>query len=254
MVIALITDFGTRDHFVAAMKGAILSIDPSASIVDITHHIDPQNVKEAAFTLTACYRDFPAATVFVAVVDPGVGSDRRGIAAASEGYYFVGPDNGVLSPGLKHESKVVELNRPDYFSERVSNTFHGRDIFAPVAAYISKGVWLEEFGPPAYDPVVLQHPKPVQRGDGITGEIIHIDHFGNLITNLMKNDLPEEFAIHLGSQVIGKLCTSYSEADRGEIVTIMGSSEYLEIAANLASAEQLTNAKVGQPVRLTPKN
>jgi len=254
MVIALITDFGTRDHFVAAMKGTILSINPSAVIVDITHEIDPQNRREAAFTLAACYRDFPTATVFVAVVDPGVGSDRRGIAVEGGGYYFVGPDNGVLSPALKHESKVVELNRPEYFSERVSNTFHGRDIFAPVAAYISKGMWLEEFGPTIYDPVHLEHSKPQKSGDSLTGEIIHIDRFGNLITNLTRDDLPEKFTIRLGNQVIGNHCRSYSEAGRGEIITIMGSSEYLEIAANLASAEQLTNAKVGQPVRLTPEN
>ena len=254
MVIALITDFGTRDHFVAAMKGTIVSIDPSATIVDITHEIDPQNVREAAFSLAACYRDFPVGTVFVAVVDPGVGSDRRGIAAASGGHYFVGPDNGALSFALKDEAKVVELNRSEYFAERVSNTFHGRDIFAPVAAHISKGIWLEEFGPVIHDAVILNYPKPIESGDSIAGEIIHIDRFGNLITNLTRDRLPEKFRIELGGHIISKHGGSYSEAARGEIITIVGSSEYIEIAANLASAEQLTNAKVGQSIRLVREN
>jgi len=255
MVIALLTDFGTIDHFVGAMKGAMLTIDPDAAIIDITHEIEPQDVRDAAFTLMACYKDFPAGTIFVAVVDPGVGSNRRAIAASSGGYYFVGPDNGIFSFILSDEDKVVELKNPSYFAERVYSTFHGRDIFAPIAAQLSKGVWLEEFGPAIYDPIRFSFSKPIRNADGsLTAEIVHIDRFGDLITNLSENDLPELFHIQIGEKVISKHCRFYGESEVGELITLVGSGGYLEIAANKDSAERLLNAKIGQDLRLTREN
>jgi len=253
MVIALITDFGTRDHFVAAMKGTILSINPSAVIVDITHEIDPQNRREAAFTLAACYRDFPTATVFVAVVDPGVGSDRRGIAVEGGGYYFVGPDNGVLSPALKHESKVVELNRPEYFSERVSNTFHGRDIFAPVAAHLARGASIESVGPRIMDFIKHSFPHPRREGGRLLGSVLRIDKFGNIITNLRPKDLGREFSIRLAGLTVTKLRCSFSEGAPGEFFAIEGSAGFIELAMNQGSAADRLKVDTGAEIEVETK-
>jgi S-adenosylmethionine hydrolase len=255
MPIALLTDFGIRDHYVAAMKGVILTINPQAAIIDITHEIEPQNIRSAAFTLLACYRDFPEGTVFVVVIDPGVGSDRRAVAASSSGYYFVGPDNGVLSFALGKETKIVELKNPNYFADSVSATFHGRDIFAPIGAHLSKGVQLEQFGPVINDPVRLEFPKPRLNKDGtITAEIIHIDHFGNLITNLARPDLPKQIRINIKDRLIGRHCRFFAESESGELISIIGSSGFLEIVVNQGSAQDLLNAKIGQALRLTSEN
>jgi len=252
MPIALLTDFGTRDHYVAAMKGAILSINPQAAIIDITHEIEPQNIKSAAFTLLACYRDFPAKTIFVVVVDPGVGSKRRGIAASSGGYNFIGPDNGVFSFALEDDTKIVELKSSEYFAERVSSTFHGRDIFAPAAGHLAKGVEREILGPPINDPVLFEFPKPHPLHDGaVMAEIIHIDHFGNLITNIAQQDLPERFRVEIGGRPIGKHRKFFAEGESGELISIVGSSGFLEIVVNQGSAENLLNAKPGQNFCLT---
>jgi S-adenosyl-L-methionine hydrolase (adenosine-forming) len=254
MVIALLTDFGTRDHFAAAMKGVILTINPTVTIIDITHEIEPQDIRSAAFTLFACYKEFPAGTVFTVVVDPGVGSKRRAIAASSGGYYFVAPDNGVLSFVLAGDAKIVELNQPDYFAEHVSHTFHGRDIFAPVAAHLSKGVWLAEFGPYVDDPVLFELPKPETTGGNAIGEIIHIDRFGNLITNLTTGNLPPTFVVEINGQTIDRYCEYYAEADEGELFTILGSAGFLEIVVNRGCAQQALAAKTGDRVRVAAKD
>ncbi len=254
MPIALLTDFGTRDYFVAAMKGRILSIDPAAVIVDITHEIEPQNIADAAFSLQACYRDFPERTVFVCVVDPGVGSDRRPIAVEAEGYIFVGPDNGLFSFVIRKASRVIELNNAKFFAPALSSTFHGRDIFAPVAAHFSAGVMPEDAGTPVEDPMVFDLPKPVFSDDGrIEGAVIHIDRFGNLVTNIPSGRLPEGFRITIGGTSIAKSRDCFSDGPGGELFAINGSAGFVEIAVFRGSAAKLTGIKAGDAVVVEKK-
>jgi S-adenosylmethionine hydrolase len=252
--IALLTDFGNDDYFVGAMKGVILSVNPLAAIVDITHNVRPQDIRSAAFTLSACRRDFPVGTIFVAVVDPGVGSERRAILAEAEGRFYVAPDNGLLSfvfeEARENDEKirVFELSNERFFRDQVSRTFHGRDIFAPVAAHLSKGVEPAEFGPEISDFVVTPFVQPTKEGGRTEAEIIHIDRFGNLITNLRPEALPERFAITVGFHEVRRLVQTFSEAARGEIVAMAGSAGYIEIAANRGSAASLQDAETGNIV------
>jgi S-adenosylmethionine hydrolase len=246
-VIALLTDFGTRDYYVGAMKGVILSIAPSAVIIDITHDVPPQDIREAAYTLRSCYSDFPAGTVFVAVVDPGVGSGRRGLAVESEGYYFVGPDNGLLSFVLD-DARVFELKNEWYFRRPVSNTFHGRDVFAPVAARLSVGVQVEEFGPPVSDPVRLVEGKPQVSEQGIDGEVLHIDCFGNIVTNIKAADLLAVYTIEINGKLIENHRKFFAEAESSEVFSIMGSAGFLEISIRDGSAAEMLGVRRGQKV------
>ncbi len=252
-IIALLTDFGTRDYFVGAMKGVILSINCEAQIVDITHEIEPQNIKSAAFTLKSCYRNFPEKTIFVAVVDPGVGSNRKAIIVETEKYYFVAPDNGLLS-FIYDETKdfrVYELTNKKYFLPSVSRTFHGRDIFAPVAAHLSRGVKPNELGAEIKDYIKLSGNQPRRiSANIIEGEIIHTDHFGNLITNLTAEDLPEKFVLRVGEREITKAVEYFAEAETGEIFVIAGSAGNLEIAAFKDSAAKILKARTGMNIRL----
>lgn len=250
----MLTDFGTRDYFVAAMKGKILSIIPSAVIVDITHEIEPQNLLEAAFTLQACYRDFPEGTVFVCVVDPGVGSDRRPIAVEAEGYIFVGPDNGIFTFLIGKASRVIELNNAKFFAQTVSATFHGRDIFAPAAAHFAAGTRPADAGSPVDDPVKLDIPEPVYCGDGPTkGQIVHIDRFGNLVTNIASGSLPEGFQMEIGGTLIAKRRDCFSAGPGGELFAIDGSAGLVEIAVFRGSAAETTGAKTGDAVFVEKK-
>jgi S-adenosylmethionine hydrolase len=276
MIIALLTDFGTQDYFVGAMKGAILSINPDATIVDITHEIPPQDVRSAAFTLSACYKDFPAKTIVVAVVDPGVGSARKAILVETEKYFFIAPDNGLLSFVMDEgrnasanqsafdvdktrfltvafpSVRVIDLTNKKYFAEDVSSTFHGRDIFAPVAAHLSNGVQPREFGDETNDFIQLETAKPRSiSAEKIEAEIIHVDRFGNLITNLRAKDLPEKFVLEINEKRIERHLRFYAEAESGEIFSISGSAGFLEIAAKEISASKLLNAKTGVKVFLT---
>lgn len=246
--IALLTDFGTRDHYVGAMKGVILSIAPSAVIVDISHEVAAQDVREAAYTLRACYRDFPGGTTFVAVVDPGVGSERRAILVEADGYYFIGPDNGLLSFVLNEEARIFILSNELYFRHPVSSTFHGRDIFAPVAAHLFAGVGLEEFGPRIYDPFRISGGRPAISGEGTEGEVIHIDRFGNLVTNITSEGLPASYIVEINGGAIEKRCTYYAEANKGELFSIAGSAGFLEISVRDGSAAEMLGAKIGQKV------
>lgn len=250
MAIALITDFGTADYFVAAMKGTILSIHPSVSIIDITHEIPNHNIREAAFTLAACYADFPAGTVFTVVVDPGVGSGRRSIAVGAGGYYFVAPDNGVLSRALAKTPTpfAVELKNERYFGPRRSTTFHGRDIFAPVSAHIALGVPLDELGPPVTDLVRSTVREPRRENGVLVGEIIHIDYFGNLITNLTTVDLTNTISVEINGHSVSRRLTAYAEASVGEIFLIEGSAGFIEISSREASAARIVGAKAGMAV------
>jgi len=252
--IALLTDFGTRDYFVGAMKGVILSIAPSAVIVDITHEIEAQDIREAAFTLRACFRDFPEGTIFVGVVDPGVGSERRAIIVESDGNYFAAPDNGLLSFVLDEDSRVYEITEKRFFRADAGSTFHGRDIFAPAAAHLALGRDPSEFGPEIFDPVTLGNPAPVAFVDRIEGEIIHIDRFGNLVTNISSAELPEKYAIEVGAIVIKRRCRYYAEAEAGELFSIAGSAGFLEMSVRNGSAANELGVARGDQVILKIRN
>lgn len=251
MIISLLTDFGTKDYFVGAMKGVILSINQEAKIIDITHEIEPQNIQSAGFTLAACYQNFPPKTIFVSVVDPGVGSNRRAILVETEKYYFIAPDNGLLSLVLNNESnyRIFEITNPKFFLSNISQTFHGRDVFAPVAAWLSKGISPNDFRNETAELVISKNLVPrIVSADKIIGNITHIDNFGNLITNLQKSDLPKNFTLQINENEISRHLIFYAEAKPNDIFTIWGSAGYLEIIANCNSAKVLLNAEVGNEI------
>ena len=252
-IIALLTDFGTKDYFVGAMKGVILSINKDARIVDITHEIAAQNIPAASFVLRACYENFPRGTIFVAVVDPGVGSDRKAILVETENYFFVAPDNNLLAFVFDSASKfnVFELSDERFFNHPVSRTFHGRDIFAPVAAHLSGGVKPENFGAQTGDYIFNREIAPRENDDGeIVARIIHADHFGNLVTNLKQTDLPENFAVEIGGRRVENRREFFAAAEIGELLLIFGSAGFLEIVAFHDSARKILNAKVGQDIKV----
>ena len=256
-LITLLTDFGTQDYFVAAMKGVILSINPSVRIVDITHDVPAQDIEAAAFSLLACYRDFPAGTIHVAVVDPGVGSNRRALAIECARQIFVGPDNGIFSWICERENKyrAFSVTNEKLFRQPLSATFHGRDVFAPVAAALSSGTGIDELGPPVKEMVRLSPLRPTTLDDQtIGGRIIHIDRFGNCITNLRLDDLGEK-AFERGAKVtindyaIVAFHRYFADANEGEPFCYLGSAGFLEVAAKNSSAEQILQARRGQSVQ-----
>lgn len=253
-VVTLTTDFGTTDFFVGAMKGALLSRDLHVQIVDITHQVPPQDIQFAAFTLLAAYRSFPSETIHVAVVDPGVGSDRLPIVLEAGGFFFVGPDNGTFSYVCDREPnwRAFQIINDEFFQQPVSRTFHGRDIFAPVAAALSKGLDPEMFGPEVRDLVRLESLEPQQlKNEKVKGRIIHIDRFGNCITNLEEKHLGRS---EISLEVNGKRITSFRRffadetGSRSKLFAIVGSAGFVEIVARNASAAKLLNARTGQAV------
>ena len=256
MLITLLTDFGTADYFVGAMKGVILSINVEARIVDITHEIPAQDIQAGAFTLFAAYQNFPAETIHVAVVDPGVGSHRRPILVSGGGHFFVGPDNGLFSYVYERhpEARVFHLTKEEYFRPRVSATFHGRDVFAPVAGALSTGVGPEQLGEEIADYVRLPHLKlKLLGGNIVEASIIHIDRFGNCVTNLTPTDVTEAMISRgVVLTIKGWKITTFrrffadGEDSPNELFAIWGSAGYLEIAAFKASAAQLIGAERGQ--------
>ena len=257
-LITLLTDFGTQDYFVGAMKGVILSANPAAQIVDITHDIPPQDIQAGAFNLLATYRDFPPGTIHVAVVDPGVGSDRRGILIQCAGQLFVGPDNGLFSWICEREESFVarQLAIESFFREPASATFHGRDVFAPVAAALANGVRPEEFGPVIGNMVELGPLKP-RSADGKTiGAIIHIDRFGNCVTNLNVDDLRRgdgrKSKLIVNDFEITDFRKFFSEdtGSHGQPFMFAGSAGFIEIALRNSSAAAQLKAKRGHPVKL----
>jgi hypothetical protein len=235
-IITLTTDFGTRDGYVGAMKGAILSVNPHATVVDISHDIAPQDVVEAAWVLASAYRFFPPETVHVVVVDPGVGSDRLAVAARAGGWHFVGPDNGVLTWATVSagETRAVELRERRWFRPEVSATFHGRDVFGPVAAHLAAGVPLDAFGPGREALTPLPLPSPTVQTDVAIGEVIHVDRFGNLITNITKAVFTEwargDVTIAVGDEARVGLGRTYADVAPGEALALFGSTGHLEIA------------------------
>jgi S-adenosyl-L-methionine hydrolase (adenosine-forming) len=260
-VIALLTDFGTRDHYVGTMKGVMLGICPDLVLVDISHEIPPQDVAAGALELAAAFRYFPAGTVFLAVVDPGVGSKRRAIAAEVGEHRFVAPDNGLLAPVFEERPprRVVELTAPEYARPAISWTFEGRDRFAPAAAWLARGVHLEALGPPVSRPEGLALPRPVVSDAGVVGEVVRVDRFGNLITNIDRTTFDDVAArggvegveIVVGRHPIGRLAAIYAEAEPGALCALFGSSGHLEVAANGASAAAALGLGRGAPVHVT---
>lgn len=261
MIITLLTDFGAADYFVGAMKGVILSTNPRAVIVDITHEIPAHDVQAGAFTLFAASETFPAGTIHVAVVDPGVGSARRAILGESGGQLFIAPDNGLLSYVCERSgaSRVRHLTNQNFFRDDVSATFHGRDVFAPVAAALSVGVEPSELGKEIDDWVRLPPLAPHVRSDGtIEATIIHIDRFGNCVTNLTRRELSEDriargAALVVNGHTIRSFRRFYADADGDshEPFAIWGSAGFLEISALRASAAALLGARRGQTVKVT---
>lgn len=259
-IITLTTDFGTNDHFVGAMKGVILDIVPEAQIVDICHSVQAFDVLDGALTISQAYSYFPNRTVHVVVVDPGVGTARRPIVASCDKYHFVAPDNGVLSLVYAREPRmhVRHVTSDHYFLQPVSNTFHARDIFAPVAAYLAKEVDSLKFGDEVEDYVKFTAPKPKALDENrLRGVVLKVDRFGNLITNITPQDAPmlfgagaEGFKIVVGSRQITELRNSYAEGAPGEVIGILGSMGFLEIAANRGAAAQLTGAGKGNEVTI----
>lgn len=260
-IITLLTDFGEDDEFVGVMKGVILGVNPSASIIDITHRIDPQDIVQAAYLIPSYYTFFPKGTVHIIVVDPGVGSDRPIIALEMAGHVFLAPDNGVLSLLLDsgYIDSIVSVNNQNYFLTPVSQTFHGRDIFAPVGAYISMGIDVGKTGTPLgkRDLVRLDIQKPHLTDKGkLVGAIISIDRFGNLITNIKLSDVNESFGSHpdailqveVGKRKIEGLSESYQGAGIENLLAIIGSRGYLEIAVNRGSAHGRLKVKKGDLV------
>jgi S-adenosylmethionine hydrolase len=251
-VVTLLTDFGTADPFVGMMKGVIAGTCPTANVVDITHGVPPQDIRSGAFFLERSFRYFPKGTVHVAVVDPGVGTSRAAIAVSAEGHLFVGPDNGVLSLAAGR-GRAVSLTRRDYFLSRVSNTFHGRDIFASVAAHLANGVAIGKLGPTKRRTVKLPSLRPRKIARGVAGRIVSVDRFGNLITNFEPRDWS---ALHrprlvAADFVSSKLCSSYAAAPPGQLLIVFGGYGLLEIAVRNGSAAERLHLRANDPVRLT---
>lgn len=244
-LITLTTDFGYSDHYTGVMKGAILRINPAAKIVDITHDIEVYNGVEAAFRLMNFYSYFPEGTVHVVVVDPGVGGERKPIAVEAGGYFFVGPDNGVFSLIYENNKtrKIIEITNPKYTLRSVSDTFHGRDIFAPAAAYISSGLKIRKLGREFSSPEMLNIHKPSIEDNEISGEIIYSDHFGNLVTNIPGKLLDKGSVVYFGRARIDRISKSYSGAGKGRLLAIIGSSGFLEISVNQGSARDYFKLK-----------
>lgn len=257
-IIALLSDFGARDHYAGTMKGVMLGICPDALLVDITHDIRPHDVLEGALQLAASFRYFPAGTIFLAVVDPGVGSSRRGLAADAGDYRFVAPDNGLLTEVFRAAppKRVVELTERRYARPTVSRTFEGRDRFAPAAAWLAKGVQLTALGRGLPACQQLDIPRPVVEGDVLRGEVLLVDRFGNLVTNIDRAAF-EGFArdgavaVSVAGQRVAGVVATYADIRAGEVCALFGSSDHLEFAANGASAEATTAAGRSAPVEIT---
>lgn len=249
--VTLLTDFGLRDHFAAAMKGVMLGINPDLRFTDISHLVPPQDVFSAAFTLNQACFCFPPGTIHLAVVDPGVGTERKAMAVSAGGHFFVAPDNGLLTYVLesREDCAAYDITAEGYFRKPLSGTFHGRDVFAPIAAWISRGIPLHEFGPALPNPVRLEIPPLKKIADSqIQGCILSVDHFGNLITNLRLEDVPRSVKIRAGRKEVTVFRKTYGEGKKGEIFIVPGSTGYLEIVVREGSAASLLNLKSGDPI------
>ncbi len=272
-IITLTTDFGLDDPFVGIMKGVILNIVPNAQIVDITHNIEPQNIDQAALILNATYPWFPRKTIHVVIVDPGVGGAvkektsakktggpgpviRRAMVVQSKFQTFIGPDNGVLTSSLYPDSRVYEITNQKYCLNNVSNTFHGRDVFAPCAGWIASGIAPSKMGPRVLKPIRLDFQQPQLKGATLQGEVVHIDHFGNLTTNISHPLIRETFpssatmTVTIGKHHIEGLVTGYYQMKKGQPGAIINSWNQLEIFCREDNAKKILKARMGQSVTL----
>jgi S-adenosyl-L-methionine hydrolase (adenosine-forming) len=263
-IITLLTDYGTKDHFVASMKAVILSITPQVQIVDISHDVAAHDILEAGFVLRSCFSYFPSRTIHVVVVDPTVGSQRKPLIVATDNHYFIAPDNGVLSLVYDAEpvSTVVEIAAEHLMLPEVSTTFHGRDIFAPAAAWLARGTDMLNFGNAITEYTKLTLPKAKLVGDSLLkGSVLHVDRFGNLITNIFRQEFDavrekipgSAFKVAIGKQEIQGLKSFYAEAQKGELVALFGSTNLLEIAQNQGSAARTLGVTRGAEVGILLK-
>lgn len=257
-IITLLTDFGLKDPYVASMKGVILSINPQCTLVDITHQVSPYDIKEGAFILAQAYSTFPKGTIHLSVVDPGVGSPRKPILFVTKNYFFIGPDNGLFTFALKREKlkKVIALGKMEFFLPEVSPTFHGRDLFAPVAAHLSFGIAPESFGRVIKSWNEISFPEPVLRQEKLIGEVVHIDTFGNLVCNIDYKNLHKfsksrPFVIKIGKRTMRGLKKGYWEGRKDEPMALIGSGGFLEISVREGNAQRLLKAKKGDPIKIS---
>ena len=257
-VVALLSDFGNRDHYAGTMRGVILDICPDAALVDVTHDIPPHDIHAASLELAAAYRFFPAGSIFLVVVDPGVGSARRGLAADTGDHRFVAPDNGVLTHVFAQTppKQMVELTERRYARPTISRTFEGRDRFAPAAAWLARGIRLSALGRPLRGCVTLELPAIEARDGSIVGSVVRVDRFGNLVTNVDRRSFERLAAgggidIVVGGHAVGRLVETYADIGRGEVCALFGSTDHLEFAANAASAAGLLDLQEGTAVRIT---
>ena len=259
-IVTVLTDFGASDVFVASMKGVILGINPLAHVVDLTHDIPAHNVRAAAYLLHSAARYFPSGTIHVAVVDPGVGSERRPLLVFSMEQYFIAPDNGLLSYVLATEfdAEIRELTNKQYFLGSIGSTFHGRDIFAPAAAWLSRGEPIESFGPQLETIIRFDVPRAHEEGGKLVGEVHHIDHFGNLITNISREDLVSfagadrlsRLHVAIKQTAIQALQRFYADAPSGKLAAVLNSDGWLELFCNQGRAADLVRAVIGDRVEV----
>jgi len=254
-IITLLTDFGLKDPYVASMKGVILSINPQCTLVDVTHQVNPHDIKEGAFTLAQTYSTFPKGTIHLAVVDPGVGSPRKPILFVTANYLFIGPDNGLFTLALKKEKlkKVIALSKMEFFLPAVSSTFHGRDLFAPVAAHLSLGIAPESFGRVIKSWKQVSFPEPILGQEKLIGEIVHVDAFGNLVSNIDRKNLLQfskgrPFVIKIAKRIMRGLKKGYWEGRKDEPMALIGSGGFLEISVREKNAQKALRAKKGTRV------
>jgi len=257
-IITLTTDFGTSDPYVGIMKGVILSINPKAKIIDITHSIPPQDVISAGFTIKNSFSFFPERTIHLAIIDPGVGSKRSPILIETEKYFFIGPDNGLFSSIISKEKikNIIKITNKNYFLKKISSTFHGRDIFAPVTAYLSNGKKSDTFGPDLKNPIITAFPEPfIVNKNEAEGEVVHIDRFGNLLTNISTSFIEEfaatkSFHLEVNNIPISKIAPYYAAAENDELFCLIGSSDLLEISIKNSNAQKSTEIRKGDKVRI----
>jgi len=260
-IITLLTDFGASDVFVGSMKGVILGINPLAHIVDLTHDVPAHNVRAAAYLLQSAARYFPPGTIHVAVVDPGVGSERRPLLAFAMEQYFIAPDNGLLSGILASgmDVEIRELTNKQYFLGPIGSTFHGRDAFAPVAAWLSRGEPIETFGTEVENIIRFEIARARQESDRLLGEVQHIDRFGNLITNISREDLVSfvgadqliRVQVRMADTRIGGLLRFYADAPSGALAALINSDGWLELFCHQARATDVVGAKMNEPVEVS---